>query len=156
MCACGVCGVCVHVVCVVCVCVCVHVYVCVCVCVCVCVSHVSGDSGVCVLKLLRYCDAMSCLPIVSDRAATEGSKYFELGRQPHEFLTRNTCFNSKYLFTSFFDTLITMCLSFSSFNLFRQHCTTYIHMCCGNEWYHAVFSIIELLLFCISNHCRDS
>ena len=34
---------------------------------------------------------MSCLPIVSDRAATEGSKYFELGRQPHEFLTRNTC-----------------------------------------------------------------
>ena len=46
---------------------------------------------VCVLKLLRYCDAMSCLPIVSDRAATEGSKYFELGRQPHEFLTRNTC-----------------------------------------------------------------
>ena len=67
----------------------------VCVCVCVCVSHVSGDSGlcvcVCVLKLLRYCDAMSCLPIVSDRAATEGSKYFELGRQPHEFLTRNTC-----------------------------------------------------------------
>ena len=47
---------------------------------------------VCVLKLLRYCDAMSCLPIVSDRAATEGSKYFELGRQPHEFLTRNTCF----------------------------------------------------------------
>ena len=45
---------------------------------------------VCVLKLLRY-DTMSCLPIVSDRAATEGSKYFELGRQPHEFLTRNTC-----------------------------------------------------------------
>ena len=35
---------------------------------------------------------MSCLPIVSDRAATEGSEYFELGRQPHEFLTRNTCF----------------------------------------------------------------
>ena len=35
---------------------------------------------------------MSCLPIVSDRAATEGSKYFELGRQPHKFLTRNTCF----------------------------------------------------------------
>ena len=52
-------------------------------CVCVCV---------CVLKLLRHYDAMSCLPIVSDRAATEGSKYFELGRQPHEFLTRNTCF----------------------------------------------------------------
>ena len=55
------------------------------VCVCVCV---------CVLKLLRYYDAMSCLPIVSDRAATEGSKYFELGRQPHEFLTRNTCLGS--------------------------------------------------------------
>ena len=35
---------------------------------------------------------MSCLPIVSDRAATEGSKYSELGRQPHK------CFNSKYLF----------------------------------------------------------
>ena len=35
---------------------------------------------------------MSCLPIVSDRAATEGSKYFELGQQPHEFLTRNTCY----------------------------------------------------------------
>ena len=35
---------------------------------------------------------MSCLPIVSDRAATEGSKYFELGRQPHEFLIRNTCY----------------------------------------------------------------
>ena len=72
--------------------------VCVCACVCACVSHVSGDSGVCVcvcvcvLKLLRYYDAMSCLPIVSDRAATEGSKYFELGRQPHEFLTRNTCY----------------------------------------------------------------
>ena len=30
--------------------------------------------------------------IVSDRAATEESKYFELGWQPHEFfLTRNTC-----------------------------------------------------------------
>ena len=38
---------------------------------------------------------MSCLPIVSDRAATEGSKYFELGWQPHEFLTRNTCFFQK-------------------------------------------------------------
>ena len=67
-------------------------------------SHVSGDSGVCVcvcvcvLKLLRYYDAMSCLPIVSDRAATEGSKYFELGRQPHEFLTRNTCLLVKCFF----------------------------------------------------------
>ena len=46
---------------------------------------------VCVLRLLRYYDTVSCLPIVSDRAVTEGSKYFELGRQPHEFLTRNTC-----------------------------------------------------------------
>ena len=67
-----------------------------CVCV-VCVCLVSGDSGVCVcvcvcvLRLLGYYDTMSCLPIVSDRAATEGSKYFELGQQPHEFLTRNTC-----------------------------------------------------------------
>ena len=34
---------------------------------------------------------MSCLPKVSDRAATEGSKYFELGQQHHEFLTQNTC-----------------------------------------------------------------
>ena len=50
---------------------------------------------VCVLKLLRYYNAMLCLPIVSDRAATEGSKYFELGRQPHEFLTRNTCLYNK-------------------------------------------------------------
>ena len=70
---------------------------CVCVCVCVCVSHVShvsGDSGVCVLRLLRYVyDIMSCSPIVSDRAANEGSKYIELRRQPHEFI-----FNSKYLF----------------------------------------------------------
>ena len=32
-----------------------------------------------------------CLPIVSDGAVTEGSKYFKLGRQPHKFLTRNTC-----------------------------------------------------------------
>ena len=54
------------------------------VCMCVCVSLVSGDK-------------MSCLPIVSDRAATEGSKYFELGREPHEFLTRNTCTIAKVL-----------------------------------------------------------
>ena len=36
-------------------------------------------------------DTMSCLPIASDRAVTEGSKYFESGQQPHEFLTQNTC-----------------------------------------------------------------
>ena len=53
---------------------------CVCVCVCVCA------------EVTEVYDTMSCLPIVSDRAATEGSKYFELGQQPHEFfLTRNTC-----------------------------------------------------------------
>ena len=50
-------------------------------------------SGVCVLSL-RCMTQCHVLPIMSDRAATEGSKYFELGRQPHEF------FNSKYLFTS--------------------------------------------------------
>ena len=55
-----------------------EISLCMCVCVCVCV---------CVLRLLRYYDMMSCLPIVSDIAATEGSKYFELGRQPHNFLT---------------------------------------------------------------------
>ena len=32
------------------------------------------------------------LLLVSDRAVSEGSKYFELGRQLHE------CFNLKYLF----------------------------------------------------------
>ena len=83
-----VCGVCVWCVCVVCVC----VYV---VCVCACVS---GGSGVCVCVCVCVCadvtevyDTMSCLPIVSDRAATEESKYFELGLQPHGFLTQNTC-----------------------------------------------------------------
>ena len=35
-------------------------------------------------------DTMSCSPIVSDRAVTEWSKYFELGQQPHKFLTQNT------------------------------------------------------------------
>ena len=63
--------------CVVCVCVVfvfVHVYVCdVCVCVCVCA------------EVTEVYDTMSCLPIVSNRAATEGSKYFELGWQPDEF-----------------------------------------------------------------------
>ena len=45
---------------------------CVCVCVCVCA------------EVTEVYDAMSCLPIMSDRAATKGSKYFELGRQPHK------------------------------------------------------------------------
>ena len=47
---------------------------------------------VCVCAVTEMYDTMLCLSIVSDRAATEGSKYFELGRQPHEF------FNMKYLF----------------------------------------------------------
>ena len=90
-----------------CVCVwCVWLCVCVCVCVCVCAVCVCGvrvwcACVVCVVfvhvcvcvcaEVIEVYDTMSCLPIVSDRAATEGSKYFELGRQPHEFLTRNTC-----------------------------------------------------------------
>ena len=41
-------------------------------------------SGVCVLSL-RCMTQCHVLPIMSDRAATEGSKYFELGQQPHEF-----------------------------------------------------------------------
>ena len=49
--------------------------VCVCVCVCVCHVRMSGDSGVCA-KVTEVYDTMSCLPIVSDRAATEGSKCF--------------------------------------------------------------------------------
>ena len=53
-----VCGVCVRA--------CMCVYVCVCVFVCAEVTEV--------------CDTMSCLPIVSDRAVTEESKYFKLGR----------------------------------------------------------------------------
>ena len=85
-------------VCVVCVCVCVHA----CVHVCVCVCHVCLVTVVCVcvcvcgwvcagIEVTEVYDTMSCLPIVSDRAVTEGSKYFELGWQPHNF------FNSKYL-----------------------------------------------------------
>ena len=46
-----------------------------CVCVCVCHVRMSGDSGVCA-KVTEVYDTMSCLPIVSDRAATEGSKCF--------------------------------------------------------------------------------
>ena len=49
-------------------------------------------SGVCVLSL-RCMTQCHVLTIMSDRAATKGSKYFKLGRQPHEF------FNSKYLFS---------------------------------------------------------
>ena len=46
--------------------------VCVCIqCVCVCVRA----------EVAEVYHTMSCLPIVSDRAATEGSKYFELGQQ---------------------------------------------------------------------------
>ena len=70
--------------------VCVCVCVCVCMCVCVCVR-------VCVYaEVTEVYDTVSCLPIVSNRAATEGSKYFELGRQLHEF------FNSKYLLLCLF------------------------------------------------------
>ena len=59
---------------------------CMCVCVRACVSCMSGDSGVCVCaEVTEVYDTMSCLSIVSDRAANKGSKYFELGRQPHEF-----------------------------------------------------------------------
>ena len=43
-----------------------------------------GDSGVC-SEVAKVYGTMSCLTIISDRAATKGSKYFELGRQPHEF-----------------------------------------------------------------------
>ena len=48
--------------------------VCACVCVCVCVCAEGTE----------VYDTMSCLSIVSDRPATEDSKYFELGWQPHE------------------------------------------------------------------------
>ena len=67
-----------------------------CVCVCACVCHLCLVTVVCVCvcvcAVTEMYDTMLCLSIVSDRAATEGSKYFELGRQPHEF------FNMKYLF----------------------------------------------------------
>ena len=47
-------------------------------CVCVC--------GVCVCaEVTEVFDTMSCLPIVSNRAAREGSKYFELGGSPMSF-----------------------------------------------------------------------
>ena len=65
--------------------------------VCVCVVFVFVRVCVCLMCLVAVVCVcaevtevyvtMSCLPIVSDGAATEGSKYFELGRQPHEFLT---------------------------------------------------------------------
>ena len=54
---------------------------CVCVCVCVCVCG----------EVTEVYDTMSGLPIVSDIAATKGSKYLKLGRQTHKL------FNSKYL-----------------------------------------------------------
>ena len=50
---------------------------CVCVCLCVYVS-------VCA-EVTEVPDTMSCLPMVSGRVVTEGSKYFELGWQPHVF-----------------------------------------------------------------------
>ena len=36
-------------------------------------------------------DTMSCLPMVNDRGATEGSKYFEWGGRPMSYLSQNTC-----------------------------------------------------------------
>ena len=60
----------------------------------------SGNSGVCVCaEVTEVYDTMSCLPIVSDKATTKGSKYFELGQQAYMF------FNSKY----FTDRLLSAC-----------------------------------------------
>ena len=56
----------------------------------VCVSC-SYVTVVCVCTVTEVYDTMPYLPIMSDRAATKGSKCFELGRQPMSF------FNSKYL-----------------------------------------------------------
>ena len=74
---------------------------------------------------------MSCLPIVSDRAATEGSKYFELGRQPHKFLTRNTC-----LFV---------------LQRTNNHCHPYIDTCClipctteGTDTYEEMLTSVRI------------
>ena len=65
-------------------------------------------SSVCVLSL-RCMTQCHVLSIMSDRAATEGSKYFELGQQPHEFfLTRNTCF-------------LYLCLSIYGLYLWSEH-----------------------------------
>ena len=68
--------------------VCLCAFVCVCVCVCVCA------------EVTEVYDTLSCLSIVSDRAATEESKYFELGWQPHEFFNsiKIYFFNLKYLY----------------------------------------------------------
>ena len=56
----------------VCVCVRVCARVCVCVCVCVCTrAHA---------EVTEVYDTISCLPIMSDRAANEQSKRFKLGR----------------------------------------------------------------------------
>ena len=62
-----------------------------CVCVCVCRVAMFGDSGMCA-EVTQVYNTISCLPIMSDRAATESSKYFKLGRQPYKF------FNLKCLF----------------------------------------------------------
>ena len=43
-------------------------------------------AGLCTNTLSPF-DTMSCLPIMSDRAATERSKYFELGGSPTSLLT---------------------------------------------------------------------
>ena len=52
-----------------------------------------GDSGMCA-EVAEVYGTMSCLIVMSDRAVTEGSKYFELGQQPHEVLTQNTCYDN--------------------------------------------------------------
>ena len=56
---------------------------------------------------------MSCLPIVNDRAETEGSKYFELGQQAHDF------FNLKYLFQPIF--ILTALYAFGLWHLCKQY-----------------------------------
>ena len=65
-------------------------------------------------EITEVYDTMSCLPIVSDRAATEESKYFKLGWQPHE-LTQNTCF---YSFYSSFCTVMEWNLRYDTFPCF--------------------------------------
>ena len=55
---------------------------------------VGGGGGRCVCvctEVTEVYDTMSCLPIMSDRAANEGSKYLSWGGSPTRFLTRNTC-----------------------------------------------------------------
>ena len=55
-----------------------------CLCMCVCV-YMFSVYAVCA-EATEVHDTMSCLPIMNDRAMTEGSKYFELGRKLHDFL----------------------------------------------------------------------